>query len=72
MGADLGIVTELLWWRDAAWARDMEMPTLVVDHTVSEEPGMIGLAEYLQGIYREVRVEYIPTHCPYQLVEAEG
>lgn len=72
MGADLGIVTELLWWRDAAWARDMAMPTLVVDHTVSEEPGMIGLAEYLQGIYRDVRVEYIPTHCPYEAISASG
>ncbi len=68
MGADLGIVTELLWWRDAAWARDTGIPTLVVDHTVSEEPGMIGLAEYLQGIYRDLRVEYIPTHCPYTAV----
>lgn len=72
MGADLGIITELTWWRDAAWARDMGMPALVVDHTVSEEPGMIGLAEYLQGIYRDVRVEYISTNCPYRAIRAQG
>jgi hypothetical protein len=68
MGADLGIVTEITWWRDARWAKDSGFPLLVIDHTVSEEPGILGLAEYLQRTFPDVRVEYIPTHCPFQLI----
>ena len=68
MGADLGVVTELIWWRDARWAADSGFPLIVVDHTVSEEPGMLGLVDYLQRTFPDVRVEYIPTGCPYQLI----
>jgi putative NIF3 family GTP cyclohydrolase 1 type 2 len=70
MGADVGIVTELTWWRDARWARDTGLPLLVMDHTVSEEPGMIALADYLREVFPGVRVEYIPTNCPYQVIAA--
>ncbi len=71
LGADLGIVTELAWWRDARWAQDAGLSLLVVDHTVSEEPGMIGLAEYLRRVFPDVRVEYVPTHCPWKLILPE-
>lgn len=71
MGADLGIVTELAWWRDARWAQDAGLSLLVVDHTVSEEPGMIGLAAYLGRTFPDLRVEYIPTHCPWRLIFPE-
>lgn len=69
LGADVGIVTEITWWRDVRWALDMGFPLLVVDHTVSEEPGMINLAKYLARQFDGVRVEYIPTHCPYTITE---
>ncbi len=68
MGADVGIVTEIIWWRDARWALDMEMPLIVVDHTVSEEPGMINLAGYLRRQFPGVKVEYVPTNCPFRVV----
>ncbi len=71
MGANVGIVTELIWWRDARWARDTGIPLLVVDHTVSEEPGVINLASHLHRTFPDVRVEYIPTHCPFRLVTAD-
>ena len=70
MGADVGVVTELVWWREARWFQDTGVPLLVVDHTVSEEPGMINLAAYLQRAFPGVPVEYIPTHCPYKLIPA--
>lgn len=69
LGADLGVVTELIWWRDARWAKDSGFPLVVVDHTVSEEPGILGLVEYLQRTFPDVRVEYIPTHCPFRLIQ---
>lgn len=69
LGADLGIVTELIWWRDARWAGDSGFPLVVVDHTVSEEPGMMGLAEYLRRQFPRARVEYIPTGCPFRLIQ---
>lgn len=68
MGADAGIVTEITWWRDARWFQDMGVPLFVVDHTVSEEPGMMSLAEHLDRAFAEVRVEYLPTQCPYRLI----
>jgi putative NIF3 family GTP cyclohydrolase 1 type 2 len=71
LGADLAIVTELAWWREARWAQDAGLSLLVVDHTVSEEPGMISLAAYLRRVFPDVRVEYIPTHCPWRLVAGE-
>jgi len=70
MGADLGIVTEPIWWRDARWAQDSGMPLIVLDHTVSEEPGMLGQTDYLRRTFPGLRVEYLPTHCPFQLVQA--
>jgi len=69
LGADIGVVTELIWWRDARWAKDTGFPLIVIDHTVSEEPGMLGLVDYLQRIFPDVRVEYIPTHCPFRLIQ---
>ena len=69
LGADLGVVTELIWWRDARWAGDSGFPLVVVDHTVSEEPGMLGLVEYLHRTFPDVRVEYIPTGCPFRLIQ---
>lgn len=71
IGADVGIVTEITWWRDARWALDMGMPLIVVDHTVSEEPGMINLAKYLKRQFPEVKIEYIPTNCPFKVVTAK-
>jgi len=70
MDADVGIVTELIWWREARWFQDMGVPLLVVDHTVSEEPGIINLASYLRRVFEGARVEYIPTHCPFRLIHA--
>lgn len=67
LGADCGIVTELIWWREARWCQDYGLPLLVVDHTVSEEPGISNLARHLAGQFPNVKVEYLPTCCPYML-----
>jgi len=47
------------------------MPLIVVDHTVSEEPGIINLAGYLKRQFPGVKVEYLPTHCPFKVVAAK-
>jgi putative NIF3 family GTP cyclohydrolase 1 type 2 len=72
MGADVGIVTEITWWRDARWALDMDLRLIVVDHTVSEEPGVINLAGYLRRQFTDLQVEYIPTHCPFRIITARN
>jgi putative NIF3 family GTP cyclohydrolase 1 type 2 len=72
MGADVGIATELFWWRDARWSQDWGLPLLVVDHTASEEPGLINLAAYLRRQFPHVAIEYIPAGCPYMLIGPSG
>jgi putative NIF3 family GTP cyclohydrolase 1 type 2 len=69
-GVDLAICTDdgFTYWRDAAYAIDMGIPVIIVHHHVSEEPGMINLAKFLQAEFTELPVHHIPQSCMYQLV----
>ncbi len=72
MGADAAVITEVTYWRDVRWAQDMGFPLLIVEHSVSECPGLENLAAYLQKEFPGLRVEYIQEGCPFRLVGPAG
>ena len=67
LGADVGIVTDdyYLHCRIGAHAREIGLPTLTVNHGVSEEWGMANLAAYVAEIFSDLEVFHIPQRCPY-------
>jgi putative NIF3 family GTP cyclohydrolase 1 type 2 len=71
--ADLALCTDdgLVYWRDAALAIDLGIPIIVANHTVSEEAGMVSLAEHLRARFHPLPVHHIPQRCPYTLVYPE-
>ncbi|MCC6803585.1 MAG: Nif3-like dinuclear metal center hexameric protein [Anaerolineae bacterium] len=57
-------------WRDGGFAIDMGIPLIVVHHHVSEEVGIISLANHLKRTFSEIPVFHIPQQCMYQLITA--
>jgi putative NIF3 family GTP cyclohydrolase 1 type 2 len=72
LGADAAVITEVTYWRDVRWAQDMGFPLLIVEHSVSECPGVENLAVYLRKEFPGLRVEYIQEGCPFRLIGPEG
>lgn len=70
---DLAICTDdgIEYWRDGAFAIDMGIPLLVVNHPVSEEMGMESLARHLRSRFPQVPVHHIPQRCMYQLITSQ-
>ncbi|MFZ0548259.1 MAG: Nif3-like dinuclear metal center hexameric protein [Candidatus Promineifilaceae bacterium] len=68
--ADMVICTDdgLWYWRDGALAIDAGVPLLVVNHAVSEEAGMVSLANHLRQIFPSIPIHHLPQRCMYQLV----
>ena len=71
---DLAICTDdgITYWRDAAYAIDMGIPLIIVNHAVTEEAGLINLARHLQSQYPAIPVHHIPQPCMYRLVAPGG
>ena len=67
LGADLAISVDdvVRAWIAGEWCRDQGNPLLVVNHCVSEEPGMATLAAYLDKTYPEIPVAHIHQECTY-------
>ncbi len=57
------------YWQHGAYALDVGLPVIVVNHATSEEPGMMRLAEHLKGRFPEVPVHFIPRGCLYRLID---
>lgn len=68
LGADAAIITEVTYWRDVRWAQDMRFPLFIVEHAVSECPGIENLAHHLRQKFPGLRVEYIQEGCPFRLI----
>jgi putative NIF3 family GTP cyclohydrolase 1 type 2 len=66
-GADVVLLTETTRWRDLAWAEDVGLPLLLIDHAVAEAPAMRALAEHLAEQFPDVPVKYVPSECPTRL-----
>jgi putative NIF3 family GTP cyclohydrolase 1 type 2 len=70
LGADVGIITDdyYLHVRIGEHARELDFPTLVVNHGVSEEWGVRNLAHYLEQTFPALEVFHIPQRCPYTIL----
>lgn len=68
--ADMAICSDdgLWYWRDGAYAIDAGIPLLVINHAVSEEAGMISLANLLRSQFPNIPVHHIPQQCMFRLV----
>jgi putative NIF3 family GTP cyclohydrolase 1 type 2 len=68
--ADIAICTDdgMRYYSDGAFAIDMDIPLIVVNHPVSEEPGIINLAKHLQSKFPLIPIHHIPQRCMYQIV----
>ena len=67
---DLAVCTDdgITYWRDGAYAIDMGIPLIVVNHAVSEEAGVINLAQYLHTSFPDIPIYHIPQKCMYRLI----
>jgi hypothetical protein len=65
--ADALIVTDdgIDYWRDGALAIDLDVPIFVVNHPVSELPGVESLAGHLRDAFPGIPVHHIPQRCMY-------
>jgi putative NIF3 family GTP cyclohydrolase 1 type 2 len=72
--ADLGICTDdgFTYWQHGAYALDHNLPVIVVNHAVSEEMGMMNLAQHLALQFPDLRIHHIPQGCLYSLISASG
>ena len=66
---DLAICTDdgIDYWREGAFAIDMEIPIIVVNHHVSEEIGVSSLAEQICRRIPAIPVHHIKQRCMYRL-----
>lgn len=72
MGADLAISVDdvVRAWIDGEMSQDSGYPLIVVNHCVSEEPGIVKLAEYIYQTFPDIPVTHIPQTCTYRSIEA--
>ena len=70
MGADVLLLTDdgTRLWESGQWSLDSGVPLMIVNHSTSEEPGMITLARYIRETFPDVPVEHIPVGCLYHTI----
>ena len=71
---DLGICTDdgINYWRDGAFAIDMNLAVVVVNHPVSEVIGVQALYEHLQEQFPAIQFHHLQQACMYQLISHTG
>ncbi len=57
-----------LLWESGQWALDTKVPVIIVNHSLSEEPGMRTLSKYLGEKFPEVNVIHIPVGCIFKSI----
>lgn len=72
--ADLALCSDdgFTYWHGGALAIDLGVPVIVVNHAVSELPGMRLLAAHLAEHFPTIPVHLIPQRCMFELVSAPG
>jgi putative NIF3 family GTP cyclohydrolase 1 type 2 len=55
-------------WESGQWALDMDIPLIIVNHSTSEEPGMITLSNYIHEAFPNIPVRHIPVGCIYRTI----
>jgi putative NIF3 family GTP cyclohydrolase 1 type 2 len=69
-GADMAICSDdgFTYWREGGLALDLDIPVVVVNHAVSELPGMESLARHLKQQFPAVPVQYLSQRCMFGLI----
>jgi len=69
-GGEAIILTDdgTLLWESGQWAKDTGIPLIIVNHSLSEEPGMHSLAKYLKKIFPDIPVLQIPVGCIFKCI----
>jgi len=67
MDADVLLLTDdgTRLWESGQWALDMGIPLIIVNHSTSEEPGMMTLTKHIQQAFPKITVKHIPVGCIY-------
>ncbi|MFW9825413.1 MAG: Nif3-like dinuclear metal center hexameric protein [Candidatus Thorarchaeota archaeon] len=70
LGGDAILLSEdgTFLWESGQWALDTGNPIIIVNHSLSEEPGMLSLAEYLESVFPTVPVKHIPVGCIFKSI----
>ena len=70
LGAEAGILTDdyYLHVRIGVHACELDFPTIIVNHGVSEEWGIGNLARYLKRVFPALEVFHIPQYCAYAVL----
>jgi putative NIF3 family GTP cyclohydrolase 1 type 2 len=65
--ADLILATDdgMNFWDGGLWAKDLDVPLLIVNHCTAEKPGMQEMAGYLAEKFPGIPVEYLDVDFPY-------
>lgn len=74
LGADLAISVDdvVRAWIDGEMSQDTGYPLIVVNHCVSEEPGIAKLAEYIDTTFPDIPVTHLPQQCTYTSVTSNS
>jgi len=69
-GADIGIMTDdgYSHVRMGVHANELGFPVIVLNHGVSEEWGIMNLANYVQQTFPSIEVFHIPQYCQYKII----
>jgi len=69
-GGEAIILTDdgTMLWESGQWAKDTGIPLIIVNHSLSEEPGMRSLAKYLKKIFPDIPVLQIPVGCIFKCI----
>lgn len=72
-GADMAVCTDdgFTYWREGGVGLDLGIPVVVVNHAVSELPGMESLARYLRERHPATPVTYIRQSCMFTLIPGQ-
>ncbi len=68
LGGEVLLLTDdgTFFWESGQWSMDTGIPLIIVNHSLSEEPGMRTLAQYLEKEFPEIPVFQIPVGCIFQ------
>ena len=70
LGGDAIVVSEdgTYLWESGQWAKETGIPMIIVNHALSEEPGMVTLANYLEKTFLNIPVMHIPVGCMFKCI----
>ena len=70
LGADLAVSVDdiIRCWVAGERCEDTGRPLVVVNHCVSEEPGIVVLSDYLKEAYPGTAVTHMPQRCTYRTI----